>query len=190
MAKIRTFIAVETPPEVRARAVTLIGHLAPTPANVRWVEEENLHWTVKFLGEVPSNDISEICDAVAGAIAELKPFEIEVAGAGAFPTAARPRTVWIGVSRGEPQFVELHDAIDAALGELGFRSENRRFRPHMTLGRVRRSPQGIRELADMMAGQSEFEAGKMQVDEVAVFASHLDRNGPRYQALAHLPLGK
>jgi 2'-5' RNA ligase len=190
MAKLRTFIAVEATEEIRTQAIRLSDQLSHTAANVKWVEQHNLHWTVKFLGEVPNNDIPNICQAVGEPIARLKQFEIIAQGAGAFPTASRPRTVWLGVSQGEQQFVALHDAVDAALAKLDFRSEHRRFRPHMTLGRVRRSPQGIDELATLIAEHEQFDAGPMIVDELVVFSSQLERNGPSYQVLSRLPLGK
>ena len=188
MAKLRTFIAVAATEEIRRQAEQLAEKLSHTPANVKWVERRNLHWTVKFLGDVDSNEIPSICRAVGTVVGEMPSFEIIAQGAGAFPTLSRPRTVWLGTGQGEEQFISLHDTVDSALAKLDFRSEHRRFRPHMTLGRVRRSPQGIDQLAALIGQHNKFDAGSMIVDELVIFTSQLDRDGPTYQALARLPL--
>jgi 2'-5' RNA ligase len=188
MAKLRTFIAVAATEEIRKQAEQLAEKLSHTLANVKWVERRNLHWTVKFLGDVDSNDIPSICQAVGTVVGEIPPFEIIAQGAGAFPTLSRPRTVWLGTGRGDSQFVSLHNAADSALVKLDFRSEHRRFRPHMTLGRVRRSPQGVDQLGTLIAEHDKFDAGSMIVDELVIFTSQLDRDGPTYQVLARLPL--
>ena len=163
--------------------------MAGTPARVKWVEEQNLHWTLKFLGDVDSNQIAEICQVAAKAVADLEPFSAVAHGAGAFPTAARPRTVWLGVADGEPEFVELHKALEKSLSKLGFRREGRRFRPHMTIGRVRRSPHGIEQLGEKIVENADFDAGEMRVSEIILFSSSLDRQGPTYQVLGRATLG-
>lgn len=188
MSKLRTFIAVQAPGKMRASATTLIQRLSVTEANVKWVAEENLHWTLKFLGDVNGNLIPSICDTLCTAVAGIAPFEIEADGAGAFPVATRPRTVWLGVGKGQEAFVQLHDAIEPPLQELGFRMEHRRFRPHMTLGRVRSSPNGIGPLGEKITEFAEFNAGTMRVSEIILFSSLLERQGPAYQVLGRAPL--
>jgi 2'-5' RNA ligase len=89
---------------------------------------------------------------------------------------------------GTSQFVQLHDAVEGPLGELGFRQEHRRFQPHMTLGRVRRSPRGIGQLAEKIAEFSGFEAGTMRVSQIILYNSLLDRQGPTYQVLGRADL--
>jgi len=188
MATVRTFIAVEATQAVRKRAGDLIERLQVTQANVKWVGAAELHWTLKFLGDVETRQLPELCNAAAAAVAELPTFEIEAAAAGAFPTAQRPRTLWLGVGRGEAEFVELHDRIQSALAMLGYREEQRRFRPHMTLGRVRHSSHGIDELGKLVLDQATFSAGEMTVSEVVVFSSRLLRQGPVYEALGRAGL--
>ena len=111
---------------------------------MNWVEPHNLHLTLKFLGEVHEREIAEVCQAVAPGAAEVEPFDLEVRGAGAFPTAARPRTVWLGAGAGAERMVVLHDRVEAALAELGYREEHRRFQTHLTIGRVPRRRAGHR----------------------------------------------
>jgi 2'-5' RNA ligase len=186
---IRTFVAVEITAAVRARAAELIQALRASPAEVKWVEPENLHLTLKFLDEVPVGEISRVCEAVAAGANRLRPFELEVHGAGAFPNAGRPRTIWLGSREGSEPMVALHREVEGALGKLGFRKEHRRFQPHLTIGRVRRGGPAVAELGNLVWRHAEFAAGRLTVQEVVVFSSQLDRAGPIYEALGRAPLG-
>lgn len=184
---LRTFIAVEISAETRARARQLFERLKGTDAKISWVKPECLHLTLKFLGDVDLRDIPAVCEAVTRAVADLPPFEIEVHGAGAFPTGARPRTIWLGVGRGADDMVALHDAVDGALGAFGYRREQRRFRPHLTVGRVR-GGRDLDALGILLAQHADFAGGVTSVDEVVVMSSELTPDGPEYEPLAVAPL--
>ena len=186
---LRTFAAVEITRPIRARAEELIAALAGTAADVKWVEPHNLHLTLKFLGDVQQHEISEVCKAIARGTAEVKPFEVEVRGAGAFPNAARPRTVWLGTTTGAETMVVLHDRVEAELAELGYREEHRRFQAHLTIGRVRGVGIGIAELGKRLQEHADFLAGRMTVDKVTLFASTLTSDGPIYEVLGTASLG-
>ncbi|MHB1033510.1 MAG: RNA 2',3'-cyclic phosphodiesterase [Pirellulales bacterium] len=185
---VRTFIAVEIPDESRRRAGELIAALGRAPAKVKWVETHNLHLTLKFLGEVDPCRIHDICQAVAESVAEVPPFEFELRGAGAFPDAHRPRTVWLAVDRGREEMAVLHDCVEAALAKIGFREDGRRFEPHLTIGRVREGGPGIAELGRLLKQNADFLAGTATLSEVVVFSSELSRSGPTYEALGHAEL--
>ena len=185
---LRTFVAVELPGEVKQLAAQLIERLKPTTANVKWVTPDQMHWTLKFLGEVDLVDVNGICASVAAAVAPLAPFDVDVRGAGAFPDLVNPRTLWLGAGQGTEAFVGLHAAIERSLAALGFRAEQRRFRPHVTLGRVRRSENGLHELANLIQQNAEFDAGIAPVFEVTIFSSELGPKGPRYEPLGHAEL--
>jgi 2'-5' RNA ligase len=181
--KIRTFIAVTASPEVRRGALDLIESLRVAAGDVKWVEEQNLHWTLQFLGDVDELETPAVCEAVAAAVSDLEPFELEARGAGAFPSDDRPRTLWLGAAGGSREMVTLQKAIQKKLGKLGFRGEQRRYVPHLTLGRAGRQsrPESLTaELAEL----ADFDAGSMLVDEVTVYASRLGREGPTYEVLA------
>jgi RNA 2',3'-cyclic 3'-phosphodiesterase len=185
---VRTFVAVDIPGEVKSRAAQLIERLRVAQANVKWVAPEHMHWTLKFLGDVDMLEIPEVCRAVKRAAEPLRPFDVEALGAGAFPDLQNPRTVWVGVGEGGEAMIELHDALARELGRLGYREENRRFRPHLTIGRVRQSPVGIDELGRLIEEHADFESGLSTVYEVTVFASQLGREGPTYEPLCHADL--
>ena len=181
---VRTFLAVEIGSEIRARASALMKELATSEVEVKWVEPHNLHWSLKFLGDVDAREIPALCDAVGRATKGLSAFDIEAGGAGAFPNVERPRTLWLGLSRGESQMVALHGRIEDELASLGYGREHRRFRPHLTLGRVRAQAGPIDELAQIIQRNSNLTGGAMAVDEVIVFSSVLSRDGPTYEPLA------
>lgn len=185
---VRTFVAVEISYEIKDRANRMIGKLRDTPAKVKWVAPAHMHWTLKFLGDVDLLDIPRVCEAVGRAVEPLAAFHVEAKGAGAFPDVHRPRTVWIGAGRGSEQMIELHDVIEFELAKLGYRSENRRFRPHLTIGRVRQSPAGIGELGRLIEKHADFDGGLTHVDEVVVFSSVLSPDGPTHEPLGHAEL--
>jgi 2'-5' RNA ligase len=186
---VRTFIAVEISSEVQIRAARLIAKLEATGANVRWVKPEHMHLTLKFLGDVDLREIPEVCAAVERATADVPPFSLRLVGAGAFPNLSHPRTVWIGADEGADEIDALHKALDASLAEIGFRAEQRRFRAHLTIGRVRNADRGMAELAQVLAEHADYVAGVIDVDEVVTFSSELDRGGPIHEPLATAELG-
>jgi len=118
-------------------------------------------------------------------VGPLAPFDIEAFGAGAFPDASRPRTVWIGMRRGADEMIAVHDRIETELSQLGYRGDGRRFRPHLTIGRVRASRQGIDELGRLIGENADFEGGVSAAMEVVVFASTRGREGPTHEPLGH-----
>jgi 2'-5' RNA ligase len=184
----RTFIAVPISASIRKRALDLIDRLGGTGAPVKWVAAANLHFTLKFLGEVQIEATADVCARVIDAASGQRPFSLVVQGAGAFPRPARPRAIWLGATDGTDEIVALHRSIEKALLPMGFRREQRRFVPHLTIGRVRSGPQRADELAALIENNADFAAGKTPVDEVVVVASFLDSTGPTYQRLGRAPL--
>jgi 2'-5' RNA ligase len=191
MARLRTFIAVEMSPRVIARAAELIDKLRVAEADITWVRPQQMHLTLKFLGDVPDTETPDVCRVVSQVAAEFEPFEIICRGAGAFPNNRDPRTLWIGVADGGEELKRLQAAIDDALkAKLGYAKEHRGFHPHLTIGRVKRAtPEGQRQLARILEEQAQFDADLAIVDEVVTFASFLGRQGPTHDALDHAELG-
>ncbi len=189
MSNIRTFIAVEVSNKTRERAGLLIDLLRASDANVKWVDAANIHLTLNFLGDVDERQIPEVCAAIHVAAQSVDPFELVCAGVGAFPNAQRPRTLWIGTDEGTDEVCALQSSTETELDEIGFPKEKRKFKPHLTIGRIRRGGGSVRRLNEMLKETSEFDAGKTIVSEVVVFSSELQPSGPVYHALARCPLG-
>ncbi|MCL4201077.1 MAG: RNA 2',3'-cyclic phosphodiesterase [Pirellulaceae bacterium] len=205
MNKIRTFVAVEISEAVRRRAARLIDLLRSGGGDVKWVEPENMHLTLQFLGDVEQADVPAVCQAVERAAAGFPPFEISLLGAGAFPHLGRPSTIWIGVvdavkesaqtpvaprghGDGAKDLVALQRAVQRALKPLGFPPERRAFHPHLTIGRIRRGGAAPPSLVHCLREQQAFDAGSTTIDQVVVFASYLERSGPTYQAMSRIVL--
>lgn len=187
--RFRTFIAVEIHPDVRRAAADLAGQLSASRAGVKWVDADHMHLTLKFLGDVDVRDVAEVCRAVQAAAAGEAPFDFTVAGAGAFPTLDRPRTVWLGVTEGADRLIALQEQIDRALAKIGYPVETRAFRPHLTIGRVKHPSRELAELTALLRERADREAGPTHVDHVTVFSSDLAPEGPTYHVLAEAPLG-
>jgi 2'-5' RNA ligase len=184
--KVRAFLAIETPPEIRQALSRLVKKLDKSGSVVNWVEGENLHLTLKFLGDIDITDVAEIYLRLKRDLAKVEPFEVNVQGLGAFPDISRPRTVWAGVSDGAEEMTAMFEVVEDSLMDLRFRKEARRFSPHLTIGRVKEATPELSELLKEHAG---FATGVLDVEEIVLFSSELERTGPVYEPLARIPLG-
>jgi 2'-5' RNA ligase len=188
MARLRTFIAIDLGKTIRDRCLALQETLARGGAEVKWVEEENLHLTLLFLGEVEDRDLPALCQAVADCCALHNPFPLSVETVGCFPNPRRPRVVWVGVGAGSAEVCALHDALEPPLMELGcYRREERAYTPHITLGRVK-GERSTTALATALARQANWRGGETDVREVRVLSSELTPQGPIYTVLSRAKL--
>jgi len=186
---LRLFWGVRIPAPLKAGLAAIQDRLKEAGADVKWVEPENFHLTVRFLGAVAPERVEVITCAVRRAAATLAGFELRLAGGGAFPGAARPRVLWVAVGGDLPQMIQLHRQVEAVLKPLGFPPEGN-FTPHLTLGRVR-SPRGaaaLTPLIENLAGQG-GEIGTFTVDRLYLMESRLTRLGPHYTVLREAALG-
>ncbi len=189
MSRLRTFIAVAVDRAIRGRLVSLQAALARSAEGVKWVEEENLHVTLLFLGDVDERDVTEVCRTVAKVCAAHEPFLLRVEGVGCFPQAKRPRTIWAGISSGTKELIALHAALEPALSELGcYRHEERQYTPHLTLGRVKHSDNG-QALVSALQRHTDWVGGECEVAEILVMSSQLTPRGPIYGVLSTAELG-
>jgi 2'-5' RNA ligase len=189
MARLRTFIAVDPGKAIRDRCVALQEGLARAAEGVKWVEPENLHVTLLFLGEVEDRTVPALCRAVAEVCAGRGGFHMGIEGVGCFPNPRRPRIVWVGVGAGREELVALHDALEPPLLDLGcYRREERQYTPHLTLGRAR-GDGSADALAAALAQKARWQAGDTPVREVRVMSSELTPKGPVYATLSRAKLG-
>jgi 2'-5' RNA ligase len=188
MARLRTFIAVDIGKAIRERAVALQETLACAGTDVKWVERENLHVTMLFLGEVDERAVPDVCRVVADCCGQQAPFPMSVEKVGCFPNPRRPRVLWIGVGEGTQELCALHDALEPPLMELGcYRREERQYTPHITLGRVK-SDHPTEKLAAALAKQAGWQGGETTVRELLVLSSELRPQGPMYTVLSRAKL--
>ena len=189
--RLRTFVAVDLGKTLRDRLISLQENLAKSGADVKWVEAENLHVTLLFLGEVDERELLPVCRAVSVVCGRHERFLLSVDTVGCFPNPRRPRVVWAGVGMGGPELVALHDALEPPLEELGgYRREDRAYTPHITLGRVK-SDASAEALAAAMAKKANWHGGiEIEVEEVLVMSSQLTSQGPQYTVLSRGRLRK
>jgi 2'-5' RNA ligase len=188
MSRIRTFIAVDLDKTVRNRTVRLQETLKETGTEVKWVEPENLHVSLLFLGEVNEQEVVEVCRIVDETAQHHSSFLMRVESAGCFPHPRRPRVLWVGIGEGKQALCAIHDDLETALLDLGFRREERKYSPHITLGRVK-SDGPTENLASALAQQAGWKGGEIQVGEVLVMGSKLTPTGPEYTVLSRAKLG-
>ena len=186
----RTFIAVEISPAVCGRAAEIMKRLQAANAKVSWAKPTNMHLTLKFLGNVPSVELVQICRVVDEAVKDFEPFELVYRGIGAFPSIQEPRTIWMGVDQGAEEIVNLQSIVDNAMKKLRFPLEPRRFQPHLTIGRVRDSGPPVLELSRLIEKYADFEGDLSIIDEVVTFSSERAQGEIQYEVIGHTTLGK
>jgi 2'-5' RNA ligase len=135
----RAFVAVFPPPEIR-RVLVEAARRLPRTGEVRWVRPANVHLTLKFLGEVPEEDLDRVAEALEPVCDRHEPFEVEPTGFGAFPSTRRGRILWAGIGEGSERLRALAEDVEDSLERLGFEREARAYFPHLTLGRARGRP--------------------------------------------------
>jgi len=193
MEQVRSFIAIELPDEVRAGLVQLQAQLKTgKQPPVKWVDPYSIHLTLKFLGNVAVDKISEITRAIEVATRGVSPLHLEVKGLGAFPNLRRVQVVWVGVSGQIAQLSQLQQRIESNLAPLGFAAESRPFRPHLTLARLREQASlDERQSFGELIASTKFEAVYgFSVDSINLMRSQLTREGAIYSRLSLVGLGK
>jgi 2'-5' RNA ligase len=188
MARVRTFIAIDLDKPIRDRLLALQENLARAGNEVKWVEPENLHVTLLFLGEVDQRDVPAVCRVVGEGCVSHAPFPMSVETVGCFPNPRRPRVLWVGLGEGTQEVCALHDALEPPLLDLGcYRQEERKYTPHITLGRVK-NDRPTDNLALALARQSAWKGGETTVREVLVMSSDLTPKGPIYTVMSRAKL--
>jgi 2'-5' RNA ligase len=181
---IRAFLAVEVADEIKQRLIDLKCELAAGHREVRWVRDEGLHVTVKFLGSVKVEVMSEVEKSLRQELAPQPAFPARVEGVGAFPATQRPRAIWAGVNA--PELSEVAARVEHTLAPLGFAPEKRPFHAHVTLGRTK---QGLRpkKLTASLSAHAADRFGDCRVTELTAFKSDLRPDGAVYTKLWSIP---
>jgi 2'-5' RNA ligase len=185
---VRTFICIEVPQFIRERIARLQEALGRHEARISWVKPSNIHLTIKFLGDVEAARIPAVCSAAERAVRLSSTFDIEVGGAGCFPSAKSPRVFWVGLTAVPNPLAQLHGSIENELASEGFPREARRFSPHLTIGRVR-SPKQASLVAEELIRDG-FDAESFRVVEVIVMRSDLNAMGSVYTPIVKLKVGR
>lgn len=188
MDAIRTFIAIKIPEDIQEKLIGIQEKLKQSEAHVSWVKPGNIHLTLKFLGNIQEGQISKIISSLEESVKTLSPFQLQVGYAGAFPNLRYPRVVWVGVTDDETGSLKtLQKDLNLRLAKLGFKKENGRFNPHLTLGRVR-SQKNRSNLLRAVEAIVNIWVGEISVDAVYLIRSELKPTGAEHTDLAKIKL--
>jgi 2'-5' RNA ligase len=185
-ATLRTFVALLLPDGVRTGLAAVSEELRAQTRGLTWVPPENLHLTLRFLGEIGPATLEHVRDAVAAAAAAVAPFTVSLGGLGGFPAGRAPRVLWASVATGGEKVEALFAELEAALVARGIPGESRAFHSHVTLARAR-DPRGAKELLRVLGAGPAF--GEVRVEALHLMRSELGPRGARYSALTAVPLG-
>jgi 2'-5' RNA ligase len=185
---IRSFLAFELPTDMKtplARAAKGMRHYG---LEARWVNVENIHLTLVFLGNVSAEALQSMGQWVAPVCGQYAPFSMEVHGIGIFGSLRRPRVVWAGVSGDVDRMSDFRNDLMHHLLPLGIQPEERKFRPHLTLARFRKGAKGISRLREAIEDHRQISSTPCVADELVLFKSDLKPGGAVYSRLGAWPL--
>jgi 2'-5' RNA ligase len=184
----RMFCAIELPEFVRnlvRRRIARLQEAAPE-ARASWARDSSLHLTLKFLGEISRTSVADLSKAASLAVREVPPFSVRLNSSGVFPNHGQPRVLWLGIDDLSGQLGELHARLETEAAKFGFAREARRFRPHLTIARLRHRD-NARELSAVHQ-QMDFEPVDIAVNELVVIRSELSSEGSKYTIVSRHPL--
>jgi RNA 2',3'-cyclic 3'-phosphodiesterase len=183
----RCFVALELDESIKDHLVAVQGSLKQLGGKVGWGTREQMHLTLKFLGEVAEDVVPRAVEAIRSAAKGIVPFDFVVEGLGAFPPSGSPRVLWAGIRPCEP-LGRLHARIEEKFKPLGFEPENRDFTPHLTLGRVKEQVDA-KAYRKMIAEHRADPFGTQRTEKVVLFSSTLRPAGAVYAPIAEVTLG-
>ena len=181
---IRCFIATEL--KISPKIVEFINDIKKTGANIKLVEPENMHLTLKFLGDTNEELIDKIEQIIEESVKEIKPFNIELMGAGVFPNKNYIKVIWIGIEKGE-HLKTIAKKIDENISKLGFQEEKRDFSPHLTIGRVR-TAKNKEKILQIIEKYEHILFTKNKIDSIKLIKSELTQKGPIYTTIKEIKL--
>jgi len=186
----RAFIAIELPQEVKNSLSHLQGKLKAAGADVKWVAPENIHLTLKFLGEIDEKKIDKITYIIEDIAKNISSFYIRVCSLGAFPKINIPRVIWVGIDKGDNEIKEIVRGLEEKIAEAGIPKKDGLFSSHITIGRMKsylnqeRLVKDLKSMADNL-GEENLE---FLSDSITLFKSALTSKGPIYEALKEITL--
>jgi len=182
MPVMRAFIAIDLPRPVEEKLGRLQGDLRRTQAPVSWVKSKSIHITLKFLGNIYPEQAPAIEKALEEIAAVRAPFPLRAGGCGAFPSMKQMRVIWVGLRGGSDPLLELQRQVEKAMAQLGFKAEDRPFKPHLTVGRVK-GKNRLRPLQEALLEHGDFETEPFDVREIVLYKSDLKPEGAIYTPL-------
>ncbi len=180
--KRRLFFAIILPDDIKHAIGEVVSRLneSATGNTIRWCRDDQWHFTLKFLGELPFSQSVKAVEAAESTARVTPPFSLKLNGVGAFPNAQRPTILWLGVSEGAKEMSDLANHLDTELLSMGFPKENRAFKPHLTLARIK-SYEQEKEAAKLLQNPTTAEFESVLISSFALMRSYLLPDGAKYE---------
>jgi RNA 2',3'-cyclic 3'-phosphodiesterase len=179
---LRLFLAFELSSQQKHSLHDLQGRLRSNLNGVRWVHPENMHLTIKYLGDTTEDILEDLKLRITDAVNTVEPFSISYGKCGVFPSPQKARVIWVGLNEGHEETLQVHEKVESAIIRLGLAPEKRTYNPHLTLGRVRYqlSPASVEAT---LAENIYFKTDSAVTDGLLLFQSHLTKQGASYVPL-------
>ncbi len=188
MEAIRTFIAIKIPGDIQEKLGGIQEKLKQSAVHVSWVRPGNIHLTLKFLGNIEEPQFPDITTSIQESVQAVSPFQLQIGYAGAFPNIRFPRVIWIGVTDDEAGSLKtIQTTLGSRLASVGFKEEQERFQPHLTLGRVR-SQKNKSNLLRAIESIVNVWVGEIPVNTIYLMKSELKPTGSEYTDIAEVKL--
>lgn len=180
MSQIRAFLAIDLDDDLKPKINRIIKEFKKTDARIKYVELTNLHLTLKFFGDIDTDGLDLLEEAISNVVSQFDSFKIKIKGCGAFPNTNRIKVIWVGIDD-DAIIKDLHDSLDKEFVRLGF-DEDRKFSTHLTIGRMK-SAKSKNKVKSTIEEFGDVEVGEMEVTHITLKKSTLTPAGPIYEDL-------
>ena len=180
MSQIRAFLAIDLDDDLKPKINRIIKEFKKTDARIKYVELTNLHLTLKFFGDIDTDGLDLLEEAISNVVSQFGSFKIKIKGCGAFPNTNRIKVIWVGIDD-DAIIKDLHDSLDKEFVRLGF-DEDRKFSTHLTIGRMK-SAKSKNKVKSTIEEFGDVEVGEMEVTHITLKKSTLTPAGPIYEDL-------
>lgn len=181
MSQVRAFLAIDLDDDLKPKINKIIRQFKEIDTKIKYVELQNLHLTLKFFGDIDTNGLDVLENAIADAVSEFDSFKIKITGCGAFPNKNHIKVIWVGIDD-DAVIKDLHDRLDKEFAHLGF-DKDRKFSTHLTIGRMK-SAKNKNKVKEVIEEFENFEIGEMEVSEISLKKSTLTPAGPIYEDIS------
>lgn len=178
MSEIRAFLAIDLDDDLKPKINKIIKEFKGIDTKIKYVELQNLHLTLKFFGDIDSNGLEVLENAIGNVVSEFNPFNIKITGCGAFPNKNHIKVIWVGIDD-DSIIRQLHDKLDKEFTDLGF-DMDKKFSTHLTIGRMK-SAKNKNQVKEVIEEFDDFEIGEMEVNRISLKKSTLTPAGPIYE---------
>ena len=181
MSEIRAFLAIDLDDDLKPKINKVIKEFKQIDTKIKYVELANLHLTLKFFGDIDTNGLKLLENAIANVVSDFEPFKINIAGCGAFPNNNHIKVIWVGIED-DTVLKDLHDRLDKEFASIGF-DKDKKFSTHLTIGRMK-SAKNKNKVKSTIEEFSDVEIGEMEVSQISLKKSTLTPRGPIYEDIS------